>query len=87
MDLELIQFVTHLADFANYCECGCYIPNVNPSELALNALHACLQLGLSGKPFDTPFRVDFTKYGFTRFTVHNGTIELLNDLLMLSLHR
>ena len=75
----------YLTDWANLCEYGYYSSSIDPCKYAKRALKGMLNLGIRPKnnvQVDTDFYVNWNKNGFTRFTAHNGTIELLNDYLM-----
>lgn len=43
----IIQYVTQIVDFALYCECGMYNPDVDPIRAADLSLAAMTQLGLT----------------------------------------
>lgn len=85
-DLDLIRNVTYIIDWANVCECGYYIKSFDPCKMSDNALNAMLELGIV-KPSSQNINwcdidCNWTKNGFTRFTAHNGTQELMIDYLM-----
>ena len=84
-EFDIIRNAVYITDWANICESGYYSKSVDACKYAKRALQGMLNLGIRKKPnvdVQTSFQVFWNKHGFTRFTAHNGTIELLNDYLM-----
>ena len=86
MNIDIIKHVVYITDWANICESGYFSKYVNICKYPLNALTGMLYLGIRKKGnanVNTSFHVFWNKYGFTRFTAHNGTHELFNDYLFM----
>ena len=84
-DFDTIRNVVCITDWANICESGYYASTVDGSKYATRALKGMLNLGVRFKKnvrVRTEFDVNWNMFDFTRFTAHNGTVELLNDYLM-----
>ena len=80
-DFDTIRNAVYITDRANICESGYYASTVNGSKYATRALKGMLNLDNRSKSnvrVHTQFNVNWNKFGFTSFTAHNGTVELLN---------
>ena len=84
-DYELIKAVTNIIDWANCVESGFMSDLYDPFMQAMLAMKAMISIGVTDFDCDVDLiddALNLVSDGFSRFTVHNGCVELAYDTIL-----